>query len=174
MVVMLLLSKSLSCVMRQEGETRARWQGQGQKKRWGECRRVWQQLLSHHCYCTQGLVSVARQAWDEGNDDNNMMITLLQSLLHCHHCAQGQVGTEGARYSSFGGVGDGSAWVLLCRLCDQISSSAHSSVVQGHVEFLLVLWHNDAQMRGRWDLSQATSPEKSSWRVTLWQEACEA
>ena len=34
----------------------------------------------------------------------------------------------------------------LCGLHNQISSSAHSGVVQGHVEFLLVSleqWHND-------------------------------
>ena len=48
--------------------------------------------------------------------------------------------------------------LLLCGLCNLISSSTHSSVVQGHIEFLRVFLEGDLVMRSLWGLSHTGSP----------------
>ena len=51
---------------------------------------------------------------------------------------------------------------LLHSLHNLISSSAHSSVVRGHVEFLLVFLESDLVMRSLWGLSHTGSPREET------------
>ena len=57
---------------------------------------------------------------------------------------------------------------VLRGLCNLISSSAHSSVVQGHVEFLLVFLEADLVMRSLWGLSHTGSPREETRLLCRW------
>ena len=52
--------------------------------------------------------------------------------------------------------------LVLHRLCNQISSSTYSSVVQGHVEVLGAPWGDLTMMRSQLDSSQARSPREET------------
>ena len=65
--------------------------------------------------------------------------------------------------------------LLLCGLHNQISSSAHSSVVWGHVEFLSVFLEGNLVTKSWWGLSHMGSPREETrllgrWCVELAQE----
>ena len=73
-----------------------------------------------------------------------------------------ELSANGARVHGTGLLRMTGCCSLLCRLCNQISSSTHSSVVRGHIEFPRVFLEGNLVMRSWWDLSHTGSPREET------------